>query len=497
MSAGAARCWLLAGLSLGVAAVAVSDQSLWIDEAHTAYKATQPDWRGLTAALAEEGGSDINMPLYMASMWTWDKIAGSHPEWLFRASNLLWLAVLQGSLCAALRSRPRTACWCVLATALSPFVWYYLNEARPYLMQLAGAGLVTGFFVRRSIAPAGLAWTVALAAGLLVLCGGSLLGVLWAGSAVLLLAWLCARREIVLKRADWLVLGVAGGLLAVLGAYYVHTFLVTKSKPTPGETGLLNVGFSFYELLGLAGLGPGRNVIRVEGLAAFRPYLPLLTVGGAAIGGLLLAGTVAFRRENRRAFWPLAVAWTLPVVALFVFGKVSGARVLGRHLAPALPAMLLLSGSMLARLWAQPRGRLVALLAVVTFLASGALLRFAERHAKDDGRAGLAVAREVMAAGGEVWWAGATRLLGYYGVPSHPPGQAGPGVIPLWNPTAQTLAALPPPEIVLLSRPDVFDGPGELQQWLAAHRYTCARRWQTLGLWRRPAADSAPAAPGN
>ena len=470
--------------------LAVSNESLWIDEAHTAYKATQPDWFSFHHALMEDRGSDINMPVYMAFMWLWDKIVGSRPEWLFRASNVVWYAVFQLGMLAALRSRPRLALGCALAVAFSPFVWYYMNEARPYVMQLAGAGLVTAFFVRRSVASgAGPWWTTTFGVGLVVLCGSSLLGVLWAGSAIVLLGRQWWRREFIVRRGDLMAIGGTLALLAGLAAYYLRVMLAEDAKPTVGETGLLNLAFSFYELLGISGLGPWRYAIREGGLAAFRPFLLPVALSGVLLGGLLLAAAFAFWRENRRAFWPLAIAWIAPIVALFILGSLTHARVLGRHLAPALPALMLLLGFALVRLWADPRGSALAVCAVLVSAASAASFRFSSRHAKEDSRTALAEASQIVASGGDVWWAGAKRLLRYYQTPFSLPEERERGVIYLRNPSSDVLGPLREPDAVFFSRPDIFDENQHLQHWLTEHGYSAARRWQGLTLWRRVAEE--------
>lgn len=496
--------WLMGAFALLAGAIAVSNESLWIDEGHTAYKATRPDWPSFATALVREKGSDVNMPLYMAFVWLWDKAVGSHPEWLLRASNLLWYGVLQVGMWAALRSRPRLALWSVLAMAVSPFVWFYLNEARPYVMQLAGAGLVTAFFVRRALAAdAGILWTAAFGFGLLVLCGSSMLGVLWAGSAVALLGWFWWRRATVFRGGDWAVLGCTMVLLAALGAYYLHAMIEEDTKPTIGETGILNVAFSFYELFGISGLGPWRYAIRTQGLAAFRPYLPQIVLGGVVLGGLPLVAALRFWREKRGSFWPLAICWVLPIVALFAFGRATHARVLGRHLAPALPALVFLFAAALQRLWVQPRGRIFAVCAILVSAGSACSFRFAPRHAKDDIRAALAAASEVQRQGGAVWWsAGGDRLLEYCGATFHKPAEAGSGLVYLRNVSAAELAPLPFPEAVFLARPDIFDAPGAVRGWLDAHHYVFSRRWQGLEYWQKSGGGlenvlPPPFAPGN
>src|SRR5438046_2892386 len=121
-----------------VCVLAISNQSLWIDEASAAYKAQQPALRGWWEEMVTQKGSDLQMPLYMIWLWLCEKIFGSS-EVALRAINLIWflpaIAVVARSL-----SRERALQFAaVLATAFSPFTWYYLNEARPYVMQMSAS----------------------------------------------------------------------------------------------------------------------------------------------------------------------------------------------------------------------------------------------------------------------------------------------------------------------------------------------------------------------
>ena len=95
--------WAWALLLLAVFFVAISNDSLWIDEALTATKAravTLGDW---WRRMADEKMSDVQMPLYMILIWVQAKAFGSG-EWVLRALNLPWLVA--GSM-AFLQSFPQ------------------------------------------------------------------------------------------------------------------------------------------------------------------------------------------------------------------------------------------------------------------------------------------------------------------------------------------------------------------------------------------------------
>ena len=130
-------------LACGAACVAVSSQSLWIDEAQTAAKAIPGSLHGWWHALATEHNSNMQMPLYMLYIWGWARLFGVS-ELALRAANLPWFFAGFFAIFHFLRARPCLRNATLLLYCIHPFVWFYLNEARPYLMQLSGALLVTG-----------------------------------------------------------------------------------------------------------------------------------------------------------------------------------------------------------------------------------------------------------------------------------------------------------------------------------------------------------------
>jgi hypothetical protein len=84
-------------------------------------------------------GSDLQMPLYMLWIWACEKVFGSG-EIALRAVNLFWILPGLIALWLALARQPRLQLAVFLVTICNPFVWYYLNETRPYAMQI-GASL--------------------------------------------------------------------------------------------------------------------------------------------------------------------------------------------------------------------------------------------------------------------------------------------------------------------------------------------------------------------
>src|SRR5580704_14461389 len=133
-----ARWGMWALMALAVCFVAISQQSLWIDEAFMASKVAQPTLAGWWHMMPEGKGSDLQMPLYMIYMWGFAKIFGLG-EWTLRAANIPWFVAGVAAFVPVFPRPQRTLVAAV--TLLCPFAWFYLNEARPYAMQL-GASLV-------------------------------------------------------------------------------------------------------------------------------------------------------------------------------------------------------------------------------------------------------------------------------------------------------------------------------------------------------------------
>lgn len=476
-------------LSLFSGIIAVSAESLWIDEAHSALKAMQPTLGQWWETLRMEGGSDLQMPLYMLYLWVWEKVAG-HSEAALRLANLPWFCTGQISLAFVLR-RYRTAAWAAVCLgATSPFLYFYLNEARPYILQYAAACILAVVLFRSSRDPRYGTYPNSLcilAAGLLLLCASSLLGVIWAAAAGA--SWLyLVRGELgsLRRPAAVTILGVSAVLLLALGAFYFWTLGLGARASDVGRTGVENIGFVFYELVGAAGLGPGRLAIRLEGLAAFRDLsiirLPLL------LGLILALIRVAINLPR-----PAAIAGSLyvlpPLILLFAFGYAQEFRILGRHFMPLLPVIIGLFSFGLCQMRHRrlALGLFVALLA--TWTASSLSLRFAERHRKDDYRAAAAIATTALKANKTVWWSADLAAARYYGLSTG--ANEGPAALPLIGPGAADLRAAPPPDIVVASKPDIYDPQGALGEFLRARGYVVAERLPAFAIWRRP--SPAPA----
>jgi uncharacterized membrane protein len=472
---------------------ALTSQSFWMDEASTATIATQPTLTDWWRLLSHYTGSDTQMPFYMLCIWGWVKLWGCS-EWGLRAANLPWLLL-------GLLALPRRQPGFVLALAASPFLWFYLNEARPYVMQIGASLMVAGALVRLMELPAVVPataknaernWMVVFCFGLAVLSGSSLLGMFWSGAAVgaflLLQGWHNSGR---LLRASRLPCTLTALFLGGLGGYYLWTIRHGNSA-TPGSTGIANVFFIAYELSGLAGLGPGRAEIHGAGLAAFHPvFLPLLTLAALVLASVLLTGMKLAVRDIPRRVW-LGCLAPLGAVSVFlmVVGVTRHVTMLGRHFAPLGVCFLLCLGWCLQKLLEQGGWRrFLAVSCLLLSLVSAGSLRWCERHQKDDYRKAAGIIMAAQARGERIWWCADGTSGVYYGVPLTP--AQSPVAVPgrVWliaNPPAAWLTNNPKPTLLLLSKPELHDNKGFVRDFLQRNHFECRQSFSVFTVWIRP-----------
>jgi len=324
--------------------------------------------------------------------------------------------------------------------------------------------------------------------GLVVLSGSSLLGLVWAGGALAAMpALLSLRRVVSLAKRYCYLWFAAGGLLVVFAGYYLWALSLGARASVSATTTWGSVGFVGYELLGFGGLGPGRLELRTAGLAALRPYLLWLAAYGVAVAILLGAAVLLEVKGRNRRHLVLALCCGVPPAFIVAVGCVAHFRALGRHSAPIIPVLLLLSASGLAWLWSR-RGawaRVVALAFCGLSLLSCLSLRFSPRHEKDNYRAAAALARTALSKGQLVWWNAASVGAQYYDVPlTTDPGRGSAALLVL-NPARETLSHLPLPQVIIASKPDLYDGQSALAELLSEEHFQPAGKFNAFVIWER------------
>jgi uncharacterized membrane protein len=471
--------------SVLVAATAITGQSLWIDEANAAWKSVQPDFASFAAELTGAISSDTQMPGYMAGLWAWEKVFG-HREWVLRAFNIPWLLLACWSLLGYWRVSQRLQFFALLCLLVSPFTWFYLDEARPYAMQIGAAMLAACAtfnllfrYDRKELSPALFCFllsTLMLSAASLFAMLLALLFFLLLGVSLVLPSAAGRRVEVLKNRSVWVLLAVSAIPFTGLAGYYFWTLGLGAKASAVGQTGLINIPFIFYELAGFSGLGPDRNSIRESMWTAFRPYTWSLAIGILAYGAVLLGAWRGLRADERRYATPILTGLGLMVAAVvvsFLVGWLGHFRLLGRHLTPVFPVLLLCLSGGLALLWRDRTGRLCALAFFAVMLTSSLVQRFHPRYAKDDYRGAAAIARQALDSGQVVWWAADQASTQFYGVPE---------VHVLMNPEIEDFDHLPRPDVIILSKTDVYDASGTLRQWIVDHQLSPVKHLRAFAI---------------
>ena len=496
------RAGWVAVAGLAVCAVAISGRSYWIDEAGVAWKSTLPTLRDLWRTLAAEGSGNLQLPFYHLFAWFWEKGAGIN-ELALRWCNAPWFLAGLVILARAFEFNPPLRRGLLLAALSSPFVWYYLDEARPYALQVGASLIVFAALCRLASGrdePAREGrWMTVLCFGSVVLAASGLLAMLWLGAylggALLSTPW---RRWRDLARRFWLQTAIGAALLAGVGLFYLWTLSIgARATIVANGTDFRNLPFILFELMGFSGLGPGRLAIRAGGgLGVFRPWLPGLALYGALTLAVLAAGRRGLPATiSRRA----GICWAAAFLAVAGFIIAVGIRVhfrvLGRHCAPVLPLVLFGLGAGLGRLLGRDSGwwrRAIGIGFVGLSVISSLTLRFSERHAKDDYRSAAALGRESLARGETVWWNADAEAAHVYRLPiSDPPGAARMALF-LMEPEEGFARDLARPDLILASKPDVYDNHGALAVYLAQNGYRAATNFTAFTAWRRGPSGTGP-----
>ena len=482
-------CILALLLGLPAALVAVSGQSLWIDEANAAVKAIAPTWSIFWKTMQTERGSDLQMPLYMLTLWGWEKIFG-HSEFALRALNIPLFVLALFVLGSARRVSLPTRVFAILFACASPFLWAYLDEARPYTLQFlaATAAVVPLTNLCLGYGPPPTRDVAVFTLGIVLLCASSLIGVIYSllfGTTFLLL-WI--QREpwrSMLARRDLQVASVVGGLfLALLAAYYTWTLQVGAKASGVGKTNVFSVGFALYEFLGFSGFGPARSALRDNPITALTPHLAILA-GYLAVWALFLV----FALRDTRSFglgkvMPLVLVAAASFVAIVLLGRFGDFRIVGRHFMPIYPFLLFGASTLAANAWQSGRWipRLAVVLLLSASLASAATYRFASRHAKDDYKFAAGAAREVLQTGAVVWWAADRAGLRYY-LPEAEQYISTKRLILTIGADSTPASDRPLPTKIVLSKPDIYDSDGSLRSYAESYGLTSTQKLQAFTIF--------------
>lgn len=488
---------------------AVTNESLWLDEYITYAIADKPGLAAWIQDMLTKGSSDIQKPVYHLYMFFWVKLAGL-TEISIRQANGPWLLAALTATAWAFRHSPKLAMSIIFASAFHPLIWFYVGDAQTYAAYYSTVVICVGAIycfwtsITRYDSPA--MATCALTVfyvGIFLLCGTTLLGVPWAASLVTSvgLIWRMNRDKIKPRAIDLFAFVVFAAAMLMLGAFYLFTLLKGAGATTIHETNLLTIGFSTYEVMGLGGLGPGRDALRNLGPSTMVAHWPTLTIAFLIFGTFLYYSLHRLLRTLGSGFffW-LLVLVIAPILFTIAAGYLTGFRVLGRHLMPVAAAIAMVSGF---GLWtaATQDGRLAKLLAsvfAVTYLAAAASYS-APRHDNEDFRSASKIAAQHVANGELTWWSSMEPIAEHYGLQivyldwgmrCFPLDSLLDAALIVRNVTDECAHKLAPPDIIILSRPDANDRQGSIVGFATRGAYDEVQAPKGFRIWSKTPSEN-------
>jgi hypothetical protein len=175
---------------------------------------------------------------------------------------------------------------------------------------------------------------------------------------------------------------------------------------------------------------------------------------------------------------------------MFVLCLTVGSPFWGRHLASLLPFVVFAVGIAASPPTRIGQRRLAVLpwLLGVTLLISSLLVRFHPDNRRDDYRGAARLARIAVLEGRTVWWAAARETAKYYGVVFC---KAGPVdryacVYCTNNHWKEGLENLPKPDVILISKPELFDTTRAVRSYTEEHRFQLKDRLMAFEVFELP-----------
>ncbi|MHA3771954.1 hypothetical protein ACXR0O_10500 [Verrucomicrobiota bacterium sgz303538] len=487
-------------LSVILLPLMISSESLWVDEGGTASFAQQVTFLDWWNRLAIDHTSDAQMPLYMLFAWLNGKVIGS-AEWQLRVGNILWgIVALAG---AAFSGRILKLSWLPLLLVIQPYFWSYMNDARPYMLQIGlGSWLLAGLLCFIEEGGSGTKWALILGTTGAVLCYATMLAPLTLFALALVISWIAIRYKWLVERKALIILSTSALIAVPAAFYYLQTLLRGAKGSQLWAVDAKFFLYVIYELSGFIGLGPSvyelRDLVRNEGTRVLLTHSPDFL--GSALYGVLLVVLVAFSlrdwplQKQRKAGYSILAVLLIVSVCFFAGSILLQKALWARHFAPAFAfyvAALALVLSSAANTMNRALFKVITIGFCTLLISSSLGLRFLPRHRKEDYRSASLLAKKTLADQQSVWWVAAPDPAEYYGVPlTFQDAQVGYAFCPQANNAnlgkeTKQLSELPLPSVIILSRPDAFDTNGTAQCIIKREGYKQIGRVQGFTFFRR------------
>jgi len=418
------------------------------------------------------------MPLTMFTAWLFGNLTGTS-EFALRAGNFLFGAIALWMM--YLIGKRHRLPFLPLLLAIQPFFWFYMDEARPYLAQVAAGSLLTWLvaavaenqrFQKN--------WLLYFSLIALAVFTTSMLTAVTIGFAFFACLYLAGVPRLNMRPQPILLLLSTWALSVGLSVYYIWTIIKGAEGSRIWPVDLKSLGYVMYELTGAVGLGPSLDTIRelaksgalASAISQFAWPIGLSVLLFAVICLGFAACSKARDRNSR-----------LLIVMLGVFVAVAGTMALlsflihkplwARHLSSVFPFLVVGLGMLIQQAWQHGK---ISKIIVLCFLAATALsslnIRFSEKFDKDDYRRAAGIARQNATDGKLVWWSAAEYPGRYYGLDierGKMPDQA-KIIVPHYF-SQEELTKVGRPDVIITSRPEVYDPSGAVRSFIGTHGF--------------------------
>ncbi|MCS7062575.1 MAG: hypothetical protein NZM04_00760 [Methylacidiphilales bacterium] len=462
---------------------APSSQSLWIDELYTGIAAKQKTFSDFYNFLISSPYADIQKPLNLFISWLWSQLFG-HSELSLRFPNALWIIL---SLIPIIRlSQRKSLYWLPYLYALHPFVWYYINESRPYALQIAlGAWWLTlfidwwddhyrkkaQFYLYISTTLLSLTSLLAffpIAVGWLIIFSKNIKN--------------RAQRKQTLFSLTYLILALAPSSLI-----YLYSFATGhQGGARLWPVNFYNYLFAIYEFIGLQGFGPARDELRQymrSGLFtavqhSLHYFVPIFCYLLIILRVFCKVITTEIKNHSIflafRKYLHLILYLSLPCVTLGIAAYLVSWPFWGRHLAISFPPFIYLTGLFVHKYYQYIKKKfsISIFLFVVALVYSSFELRFDARHQKEDYKNSAILASDYAGdLSKTIWWVASPLAIDYYEIHTYA------NIHPIYNiqnldQLKSIIAKTGKPDFIFLSKPDVFDPNQIIQDFINQYNYT-------------------------
>jgi hypothetical protein len=115
-------------------------------------------------------------------------------------------------------------------------------------------------------------------------------------------------------------------------------------------------------------------------------------------------------------------------------------------------------------------------------------VRFNPHHSRDDYRGAARIARTAVQEGKTVWWAGDQVVAEYYNVVfcGADPADQRACVVRTNNRDKRGLEHLPEPDVILISKPELFDTSGAVRSYIDEHRFQLKSHLMAFQVFEAP-----------